>query len=164
MVQAQRLLFDGFFQWGYVTRDLDAAVAQFNRRFGPVEFQINVNTHPVNRATSRYALGWHGALMAEIIEVNEAVTSLYSDFLPASRSDIRFHHLGYLVSDHAATLHRLRQDGYAIPFAYSEDPTVVSMCYADARAQLGHYLEYICLGPTGRQWFASVPGFKGFPA
>lgn len=155
-------LFGRFFQLGYVTRDLDAAMAEFSRRFGPAEFQVIEATEP-NIHTRRIALTWIGATMTEIIEPNASVPSLYVDSIPATAGPIRFHHIGCLIEDYPAALHRLRTEGYAIPMflSYGE---VLDCCYADARAHLGHYLEYIRLGPEGKKWFASVPGFRAFPA
>jgi hypothetical protein len=154
-------LYDRFFQFGYVTRDGDAATAQFNKRFGPVEWQF-IAGNEANPHTKRIALTYRDGVMVEIIEVNDKVPSIYRDFLPSSPVDIRFHHLGYLIDDYKATLARVKADGYDVPMAvtYGE---VLDCCYVDTRAQLGHYLEYVRLGEEGRKWFASVPGFRSFP-
>ena len=153
-------LFDRFFQIGYVARDGDAAMAEFNKRFGPVEFQIVPGGTP---SIKRIALTYIGATMSEILEVNPSVPSFYRDFLPAAGADLRLHHLGYLIDDYPGTMRRLKAEGYPIPQCGSLGETL-DVCYADARAQLGHYLEYIRLGEEGRKWFASVPGFQSFPA
>jgi len=155
-------LFDRFFQVGYVARDMDAAMAEFNTRFGPVEWQITMGSdaHP---HTKRIALTYRDGVMLEIIEANDAVPSIYRDYLPASGPAMRFHHLGYLIDDYPATLKRLDAEGYDVPFKLSYGD-MVDCCYVDARAHLGHYLEYVRLGKEGQQWFSSVPGFRGFPA
>lgn len=155
-------LLGGFFQLGYVTRDLDAAMVEFRRRFGPVEFQIIQGTaqHPHTR---RIALTWIGETMTELIEPDPAVPSLYVGALPpAANGEIRFHHIGCLTQDYARTMRRITADGYATPLAVSLGE-VLDCVYADTRAQLGHYLEYIRLGEEGRKWFESVPGFRRFP-
>lgn len=154
--------FDGFFQVGYVARDLDAAMTQFGKRFGPVEFQVIDAVEP-HLHTRRIALAWIGATMIELIEPNQHVPSIYIDALPASPGEIRFHHLGCLIADYPGTLRRLEAEGYDVPFAMSYGE-VLDCCYADTRAQLGHYMEYIRLGDEGRKWFASVCGFQRFPA
>jgi hypothetical protein len=153
-------LFDRFFQLGYVTRDGDAAMAQFNQRFGPVEFQVVSGGTP---AIKRIALSYVGDTMIEILEVNTSIASFYSDYLSAGLADVRLHHLGYLIDDYPGTLKRLKAEGYDIPLCGSAGD-VLDVCYADARAQLGHYLEFIRLGDEGRRWFSSVPGFRSFPA
>ena len=154
-------LFGRFFQLGYVTRDLEPAMAQFSKRFGPAEFQI-INADQPNIHTRRIALTWIGQTMIEIIEPNVSVPSLYVDAVPSATGEITFHHIGHLINDYQATLQRLKTEGYAVPLALSYGE-VLDCCYADARAQLGHYLEYIRLGDQGRKWFASVPGFRSFP-
>ena len=155
-------LFNRFFQVGYVTRDGDAAMAQFSTRFGPSEFQI-IHGSAEHPHTKRIGLTYIGETMIEIIEVNDAVSSIYRDYLPASGGDIRFHHLGHLTDDYQATLRRLEHEGYDVPMkiTYGE---VLDCCYVDTRAQLGHYLEYVRLGEEGRKWFSSVPGFQRFPS
>jgi len=153
-------LFDRFFQLGYVTRHGDAAMARFSQRFGPVEFQVVPGGTP---SINRIALTYIGDTMIEILEVNTSIASFYRDYLPTGPADIRLHHLGYLIDDYPARLERLRTEGYAIPLCGSAGD-VLDVCYADARAQLGHYLEYIRLGDEGRRWFSSVPGFRSFPA
>ena len=155
----RRSLFDRFFQMGYVSRDADGAMAHFNERFGPVEFQVVPGGTP---SIKRLALTYIGATMIEILEIDASIPSFYLDFLPARQSDVRLHHLGFLIDDYPAMLQRLRDEGYDIPLCGSAGD-VLDVCYADARAQLGHYLEYIRLGEAGRSWFASVPGFQGFP-
>jgi len=155
-------LFGRFFQVGYVTRDIDAATAEFSKRFGPAEFQI-INANQPNIHTRRIALTWIGGTMIEIIEPNPSVASIYIDALPWASGEIRFHHLGYLIDDYPAAMRRLKAEGYEVPF-YMSYGEVLDLCYTDTRAQLGHYLEHIRLGPEGRKWFASVPGFQNFPS
>jgi hypothetical protein len=154
-------LFDRFFQVGYVARDADGAMAEFNKRFGPVEWQVTMGSaeHP---HTKRIALTHRDGLMIEIIEANDAVASIYRDYLPAAGPAMRFHHLGYLIDDYPGTLRRLEAEGYAVPFKLSHGD-VLDCCYVDTRAHLGHYVEYVRLGEQGRQWFSAVPGFRGFP-
>jgi hypothetical protein len=162
MSAGRHSLVAGFFQLGYVTRNLDAAMAEFNRRFGPVEFQIVQGTaqHP---HTKRIALTWIGETMTEIIEPDPAVRSLYVDTLPsAANGEIRFHHIGCLIQDYAGTMLRIGAEGYTVPMALSHGE-VLDCMYADTRAELGHFLEYIRLGDEGRKWFESVPGFRRFP-
>jgi hypothetical protein len=153
--------FGRFFQLGYVARDLDAAIAEFPRRFGPAEFQI-VNADQPNIATKRIALTWIGATMIELIEPSLSMPSIYLDAVPAHAGDIRFHHTGHLVDDYPAATQRFKAEGYEVPMFLSYG-TVLDCCYADARDRLGHYLECIRLGEEGRRWFSSVPGFQRFP-
>jgi Glyoxalase/Bleomycin resistance protein/Dioxygenase superfamily len=154
-------LFDRFFQLGYVTQELDSAMAAFDERFGPSEFHV-INAEQPNIHTKRIALTWMGGTMIEIIEPNIAVPSIYLDLLPKAVGEIRLHHTGYLIDDYPARMQRLKAEGYAVPMALSYGQ-VLDCCYADARDRLGHYLEYVRLGDDGRKWFASIPGFQQFP-
>jgi hypothetical protein len=161
-------LFGRFFQWGYVTRDLDAAMAQFNASFGIRDYSIFVNSAlpsdpPSAKAVKRVCFSWIGATQLEMIEVDSSLPSIYRDYLPESKSDIKLHHFGFLVDDLDAAIARLKADGFDIPFS-AGNPAGAAVAYADARAQVGHYLEYISLNETGRRWFASMPGFCQFPA
>lgn len=160
-------LYGRFFQWGYVTRDLDAAMAQFNTSFGVQEYTILVNSiplsdHPSAKAVTRVSFSWIGATQLEIIEVDGSLPSIYREYLPPSKSDIKLHHFGFLVDNLDVAIARLEADGFDIPFSMS-DPNSAAVAYADARALVGHYLEYISLSDTGRRWFASMPGFCQFP-
>ena len=154
-------LYDRFFQFGYVTRDAVSATAQFGRRFGPVEW-FTIPGAPEFPHVKQVAFAFRSGVNIEIIEVNDAVPSLYKDSLPASPGDIRLHHLGYLVDDLASMVERLRREEFDVPVVI-DGSDIAKLCYADARASLGHYLEYICLGPEGRAMFEHIGGFNGFP-
>jgi hypothetical protein len=155
-------MFRGFFQLGYVARDLDAAIDAFRHRVQPASFQITNAVEPYIHI-KRIALTWIDLTMIELIEPNADVPSIYIDSLPVRQEDIRLHHLGFLTNDYADTLQRLTADGYALPMSMSYGE-VLDCCYADAREQLGHYLEYIRLGEEGRKWFSAIPGFRSMPS
>ncbi len=152
-------LFGGFFQLGYVTRDMDAALAAFRERFGPTEFAINA---PSARAdgtpspTRRIALAYIDDVMIEIIEPDTTRPTIYDDARPATPGQIALHHLGYLVDDHQGTRERLVRLGYDIPLAGSFGEAL-DYSYADTRRDLGHFSEFIRLGELGRQMFAAIP-------
>jgi hypothetical protein len=151
--------FGEFFQFGYVARDQDQAIAQFQRRFGRTEFlrlPIALPEDGSPAAITGIALAYIGAAMVEIIGVNPSVPSIYASLVPEAPADLRLHHLGYLVEDHPAMLKRLTAAGYEIPIAGSMGD-VLDYAYADTRAHLGHYCECIRLGEAGKALFASVP-------
>lgn len=153
-----RHLFSGFFQLGYVTRDLDSACAAYREKFGPVEFTINT-PGPINGApapTRRIALAYIDDVMTEIIEPDPGQRTIYDDAVPASAGPIRLHHFGYLIDDHQAMLKRLEQMGYEVPL-HGSMAGVLDYSYADSRADLGHFCEFIRLEEAGRAYFDSVP-------
>lgn len=151
-------LFGGFFQLGYVTRDLDAACADYRRKFGVSEFLINEPGPIDGKAppTRRIALAYIDEIMTEIIEPDPAQKTIYDDALPTVAGPIALHHFGYLIDDHEAMLRRLGELGYAVPM-HGSMPGALDYSYADTRADLGHYCEFIRLHDGGRAFFDSVP-------
>jgi hypothetical protein len=159
---SSRSLLANFFQLGYVTRDVDHAIAGLREHGRSAEFQI-IPAEAGYTEVRRIALTWTGATMIELIEPDPAVRSVYIESLPQSDGAIALHHLGFLTDDFQATLQRLESEGFGVPMRMSYGD-VLDCCYADARAQFGHYLEYVRLGEQGRTWFESVPGYRPTPA
>ena len=151
-----------FFQLGYVTRDIDRALEGLRHRARSEDFQIVPAVAPYTQIR-RIALSWAGSTMIELIEPDPEVPSVYLESLPRSAGGIALHHLGFLTDDFPAMLHRLASEGFSVPMRMSYGE-VLDCCYADARAQFGHYLEYVGLGEEGRRWFEAVPGFRAMPA
>lgn len=155
--------FDRFFQLGYVTRDIEAAMAAYRARFGFVEFIRLPIAKPADGSgdgVSAIALAYLGPVMIEIIEVDAAASSIFQEALGGASDDLRLHHLGYLVDDFGATLAQLAELGFGVPMSGSSGEAL-DFCYADTRAHLGHYSEFIRLGDGGRVLFTSVPGAEG---
>lgn len=150
--------FKGFFQFGYVTRDVEAAIAAFREKFGPVEFRVNepgvIDGKPA--PTRRIALAWIDDVMTEIIEPDPAQKTIYDDHVPAAAGPIRLHHFGYLIDDHQAMVDRLHGMGYAVPLVGSM-PGALDYSYADTRGDLGVWSEFIRLDEGGRAFFGVVP-------
>lgn len=153
-------LFSGFFQLGYVTRDLDSACAAYRAKFGQIDFLINTPP-PIDGTpppTRRIALAYIDDVMTEIIEPDPDQRTIYDDARPASDGPIRLHHFGYLIDDHQGMLKHLEQIGYAVPL-HGSMPGALDYIYADTRADLGHFCEFIRLDAGGRAFFDSVPRF-----
>lgn len=153
--------FRGFFQLGYVTRDLDRACAAYREKYGPVEFMYN-SPAPVDGTappTRRIALAYIDDIMTEIIEPDPDQQTIYDDAIPNITGVIRLHHFGYLIDDHASMLQQLKQMGYAVPL-HGSMPGVLDYSYADTRADLGHFCEFIRLDEAGRAFFGSVPRYS----
>lgn len=153
-------LLGGFFQLGYVTKNVDEGCAALQDRFGAVEFMI---TSPppmdgVPSPTRRIALAYIDDVMVEVIEPDPAQQTIYSEFVRGDRS-LMLHHLGYYIDDYATTLRRLGELGYATPLHGSFGDTL-DYIYADTRADLGHYSEFIRLGEEGRAFFGSAPRLR----
>jgi len=153
--------FSGFFQFGYVTRDVEAACAAFCAKFGPVEFFVT-EPQPIDGKappTRRIALTYIDDVMTEIIEPDPAQKTIYDDAMPATAGPIALHHFGYLIDDHEAMLKRLADMGYAVPM-HGTMPGALDYSYADTRADLGIFSEFIRLDEGGRQFFEAVPRIR----
>lgn len=150
--------FSGFFQFGYVTRDLDSAIASYRARYGDMAFLINdpAPTDGVASPTKRLGLGFIDDVMIEIIQPDTTQKTIYDDVLPATVGPVHLHHFGFLIDDHDAMLERLDALGYAVPFQ-GKIEGFLDFSYADTRADLGHYSEFIRLDAAGRAFFDSVP-------
>lgn len=151
-----------FFQLGYVTGDLDRAMAFYQQHCGVPEFFL-LNTHgrdsyPPGMPAMRVALAWKGAAMIELIEPVFAPDSIYNHCL---RKDggVMLHHLGYLLAyDQLAPLAEgFEAAGVPVPVRL-ENPGSTSILYADTRAQFGHFVEYVSLGDKSN-FFDQVPRF-----
>lgn len=150
--------FAGFFQLGYVTRNLDQAIETYRRKFGDVDFLV-FDPEPIDGvapATKRLGLAYIDDIMTELIEPDPAQKTIYDDVIPEDPGTIRFHHFGYLIEDHSAMLSRLKQMGYSISVEGSI-PGFLDYSYADTRADLGHFSEFIRLDEGGKAFFGNVP-------
>ncbi len=151
----------GFFQLGYVTTDLEAAIEVYAKRFGAGDF-LTMDTAKMNagaRYTSFVGLAWIGDVQVELIQPKDVNTPLYVDAMPKNGFGINFHHAGYLVDSEAAW--RGVEDqlaAQAIPItSRSLVPDRMDIIYADARPIFGHYLEYVWARGEGLAFLQNVP-------
>lgn len=143
-------------QFAYVTSDLVQAKAMFQNVYG-VENWLDIASIG-NRETIviegrdgrsieiRAAIAYVGDVQFELIEPINDPARIYLDYL---RNDGSFemcpHHLGFRQErpDQVRALEARLGADHAIPLATDSDRTPVF--YADARARLGHHLEYFSL-------------------
>jgi hypothetical protein len=149
-----------FFQLGYVTPDLEAAIAVYGQRLGVSKF-LTFDTRDLNPDAEhrvKVGLAWTGDTMIELIEpVGEH--PLYACAMPRSGFAITLHHLGYAMEDKAVWDEALGWlDAQRLPVASrTQMAGTLELVYADARDLLGHHLEIICATPEGRAFLESVP-------
>jgi len=152
-------LLENFFQFGYVTTDLEAAMAVYRERFDVPAFMILDGSvlKPGAQSTLRVALAWIGDTMVELIQPVGEPSPLYAEALP--KAGIRLHHLGYRVRDEgrwAGVLAAIAQND--VPMVAMSAPGGSLECaYADARAHLGHHLEFVWTKAGQPDYFAHVP-------
>ena len=143
-------------QIAYVTNNLDRAKALFQADYGVRRWldlgaaagrtSIVIQARDGARIEIRAAIAYVGATQFELIQPVDDPDGLYTDVLRGERAfAIRLHHLGFR-QDGAPAVRALEarlKITHAIPLATESELTPV--VYADARDQLGHYLEYFSL-------------------
>ena len=162
MATAMYPLFGDFFQFGYVTNDIERAIATFRETAGIQQFKLMRDMAPGQPMNTHIALAYAGNLMIELIEPLGAFP-MYTDLLPSSGEFVvRHHHMGYRVADER----RWRQLQAAVAqlglnvSAGGEIPDLLSYAYIDTRHLYGHYQEYIFTTAAGESaFFGDVPRF-----
>lgn len=137
------------YQTAYVTRDVDAAMARFKARAdvrldSQIQTPISIRTGAGGTATMECKLGfvWVGATQYEFIEPISGFVDMYRDFLPAD-DGLAFHHICQRVGDWDDF--RARVDRQSYPLVMEGQAGPLKFLYLDARADLGHYLEYTAM-------------------
>lgn len=163
-------LFRPLFQLGYVTDDIERASAELQRDFGIAAFAqipgLDVSAPNGGTMSVNFAMAWAGDTMVELIQPCGGDDAMLRDVLPVESTGapaVRLHHVAYLVADLAA-LDAARQQyvdlGIDIP-VQGVGMEMVYFFYADTRARLGHYSEYVALTERGREAWSSLPGYVG---
>jgi hypothetical protein len=147
---------DGFFQLGFVARDLDAAMRLFSARFGLV-FQGGPAQGDMANPVRRAALAWAGEVMVALMEPDPDVASVYSQGLP-ERGVAALHHLGLQVRD-ADELARAQQSAAScgLPTVLRRENAGFQELMVDARADFGHFLKYVAVDGEGQALFDAIP-------
>jgi Glyoxalase/Bleomycin resistance protein/Dioxygenase superfamily len=149
-----------FFQLGYVTNDFDKAINELRALHSIGPFKEMRDTHlptrPGREAVAHFALAFKGEVQFEIIAPIGGDTDIYRESLPVDQPALRFHHLGRFVS----ALEEY-QDLLETKYAHWEIPIKCGAfggfyAYADARKDLGHYLEIFTFPGN---FFADVPRY-----
>jgi hypothetical protein len=158
------MLLKGHYQNAYVTHDIDAAMAALDRQYGKIQWIIFepdmvLKTDDGDKESSvKASLGWYGGLQIELIQPTRGWKQHYEPMLAPDTADPspRFHHIALRRDDEAAM--RTEIAGLGLPLAFEGSvPGVMVFVYLDARATLGHYLEYVWATPEG--W-----AMQGWPA
>jgi hypothetical protein len=140
----------GHFQNAYVTPDMDQAVAMLRRDYGVEKVRvIEAKTQmwtPTGEgeAAMRVGITWVGGLQYELIEPVSGLVDLYREAVVPDQP-LRLHHIAMRADDLDAV--RAESDRCNRPVACSGQSGSVRYMYVDARATLGHYLEYVSAPP-----------------
>lgn len=155
----------GHYQNAYVTHDIEAAKAALGNRYGLddflcIEADMVVST-PSGPQPSyvRAAFAWVGNLQLELIQPVSGFAEAYLPFLPDDKADAspRFHHMAVRRDDPDAMRAEIGRLG--LPVAFENATPEFHFVYVDARATLGHYLEYMWALPelwTMLRWPAGL--------
>lgn len=134
------------FQNAYVTRDIEKWVATFGERakvdrvlrYEGTTSVVTVDGPGVQ--TSKLAFLWVDDLQYELIQPVSGDVAIYADDLPEGDA-LRFHHVCMRVADWADFRARVDQQPYPVVLEGGNEQ--LRFLYLDARAFLGHYLEYV---------------------
>jgi hypothetical protein len=157
-------LLNGLYQVCYVTEDLDTGMRLVKDTHGIEAFRIKreVGSLPgMPKMVVHQAHVFIGSLQLELIQPAGGDDALYRDYCPADAKSIGFHHFGHWVDDpaaYAALPAVLAEQKMPIVFQITMPNNMGGAIYADARASLGHYLEFVHMIPdVKRGYYADVP-------
>jgi len=158
-------LVSNIFQICYVTADLDAGMRQLATMHGIERFRVKRDVESLDGMPSMRMHQAHvyvGEMQIELIQPADGDDALYRDVCAADGPSLRFHHYGLWVDDLAefeGLMPTLADQNVPVAFS-SSIPNVGGVIYADTRALLGHYLEYVHLMPVAkRAYYADVPKY-----
>lgn len=141
------------FQNAYVTRNIDQAIAEVQacsniRKLIQTEVTVDVWTPKGQGSIStKLALMWVNDLQYEIIQPIGGDVELYVDALQDDGRP-QFHHICMRVNDWDEFRQRIDQQPFPVVLEGGSD--ALKFIYLDARALLGHYLEYTWM--TEERW------------
>ena len=142
---------DNYYQYAYVTTDWRRAMEDISRTHQIGSFMempdAEFDTGPGKTAVCHFALAYKNDLQFEVIQPISGDCSVYQWGLPDTGYATRFHHLGRHFADRTE-FDRERAAGvsrWELPVA--ADTMGGTYAYFDARADVGHFIEYFCFPP-----------------
>lgn len=159
-------ILSGLFQICYVTADLDAGMKQLSAMHGVERFRVKRDVGsmpgmPTMRINEAHV--FIGPVQIELIQPAGGDDALYRDVCAHDGHSLRLHHYAMWVDDAAEFdgLPAVLKEQNVLMTFLSTVPGVGGVIYADLRAALGHYLEYVHLVPEVKGgYYADVPGYE----
>lgn len=145
----------GHYQNAYVTHDVDSAMEDMSKRFGldnwlnfEVEFPVQTPEGEQMQAT-KVGAAWGGWLQIELIQPVSGYIDPFLPYLPEDKSDAtpHFHHMSLRRESMDEIEGEIAQLGLD-KVCQGGIPDLI-YTYLDARASLGHYLEYVWASEAG---------------
>lgn len=153
-------------QFAYVTNDFDRALREFAAHHGVPKFfelrDFDVETAPGRVAKLHVGLAWAGGVQIEIIQPLGGADEVYHTAFDGTDGGfvLRFHHVAHMLeteADFDAVATEYERQRTAIVLRGSANGGMTRYFYADCRATLGHFVEYIWYAPEARGFFAMIP-------
>jgi hypothetical protein len=162
--------FGGFQQFGYVTNDLEQAIAVFAQRYGIPkfgrfeggQFEVEYQGKPAVLDLT-FALADFDGGQIELIAPGPDCVGIYSEGLPSNGFGMHLHHVSMPFDGDAERWERwpdeLAAQGRRVAMQVRLGENSGFM-YIDEREVLGHYLEYTWSDQPGRlsKWTPYFPG------
>jgi hypothetical protein len=152
--------FRDFFHLGYVVLDLEQVMDGMRRRFGVARWKVL----PLPEGAPAKAIGFAYVQdnMIELVELDlrQELLPIHRGWLPKSEREARLNHVAYMLSGEAeleALIARNESNGVATAWVEPFGDIFSRYYYADTTEQLGHFSEFVCLGPAGRDFLADIP-------
>ena len=149
-----------FFQLGYVTNDFERAIGELRSLHALGPFKAMPDTHlptgPGREAIAHFGLAFKGDVQFEVIAPTGGDSDIYRELLPVGQFALRYHHLGRYLSapEEYQRLLEAQSARWEMPIRCGAFGGYYA--YADARKDLGHYLEIFTF-PT--DFFDDVPRY-----
>jgi hypothetical protein len=149
-----------FFHVGYLVRNLAAVMENMGKQFGVTSWKVL--QLPEGSPATAMGFAYAGDAMIEMIEVDPEgeLLPIHRGFAPRSNGEARLNHLAYLVESEdelGALIASFEAAGVTTAWVDSFGDIFSRYYYADTTAQLGHFSEFVCLGPAGRDFLADIP-------
>jgi hypothetical protein len=154
-------------QFGYVTTDLDRAIAFMSDRFGlehclklPAGGTFFAGSEPV-AFEAEFAMGSRGSTIIELIEPVAGEVDFYTRILPADKQEfaVRLHHIATFTQtgdeEWARISALLAHANLTVDYTLVI-PNRVRTGYVDTTAELGHWLEICQLEREDIDFFTSL--------
>jgi|GEM_PF-1558240 len=154
-----------FIQLGYVTADIDSAIAYFTRTAGISEWLRwpdvaveKVVDGTVTRSKLDLAMAWRGSTMLELIRPVSGAIGIYN-LRVTGNSPVNLHHIGHGVPGDEAAFERNLETMAAAghPVALVTRNEFGNYALVDSRATTGLYTEYLWGRTKGNALFESIP-------
>ena len=150
-------------QWGFVVRDLDAAIAHWAQVLGVGPF-VRI-ADPIGGATLTYreavtparisvGFSYVGTTMIELLQPVDDHPSMFADFLAGGAEGLQ--HLAFWPDNLPATLAALQAAEYRVLSTIAPPVEAPNVFYLQAPALLGSVIELVAMTETRRTCYAAM--------